>query len=98
MMSMSVYVCLFMSLSPELLLLHPLNGPFSRTTWVSQCQKGKTSLDSNEARVDVRTSCLVFTKFLVTAQSPGGSAICYKFPVLWITSYLPGHEKGILSK
>jgi len=33
-----------------LLLLHPFNGLFSRTTWVSQYEKGKTSLDSNEAR------------------------------------------------
>ena len=35
-----------------LLLLHPFNGLFSRTTWVSQYQKGKTSLDLNEARDD----------------------------------------------
>ena len=33
-----------------LLLLHPFNGLFSRTTWVSQYQKGKTSLDLNKAR------------------------------------------------
>jgi len=33
-----------------LLLLHPFNGLFSRTTWVSRYQKGKTSLDLNEAR------------------------------------------------
>jgi len=32
--------------------LHPFNGRFSRTTWVSQYQKGKTSLDLNEARDD----------------------------------------------
>ena len=32
--------------------LHPFNGLFSRTTWVSRCQKGKTSLDLNEARDD----------------------------------------------
>jgi len=35
-----------------LLQLHPFNGFFSRTTWVSRYQKGKTSLDLNEARVD----------------------------------------------
>ena len=29
---------------------HPFNGFFSRTTWVSRYQKGKTSLDLNEAR------------------------------------------------
>jgi len=32
--------------------LHPFNGLFSRTTWVSQYQKCKTSLDLNEARDD----------------------------------------------
>ena len=35
-----------------LLPLHPLNGLFSRTTWVSQYQKGKTNLDLNEERDD----------------------------------------------
>jgi len=35
-----------------LLLLHPFNGLFSRTSWVSWYQKGKTSLDFNEARDD----------------------------------------------
>ena len=29
---------------------HPFNGPFSRTTRVSQYQKGKTNLDFTEAR------------------------------------------------
>jgi len=33
-----------------LVLLVPLNGLFSKTTWTSQYQKGKTSLDLNEAR------------------------------------------------
>ena len=31
---------------------HRFHGLFSRTTWVSRYQKGKTSLDLNEARVD----------------------------------------------
>jgi len=35
-----------------LLLLHPFNGLFSRTTWVIWHQKGKTILDFNEARND----------------------------------------------
>jgi len=35
-----------------LLLLHPFNGIFSRTAWVSQYQKRRTSLDLNEARDD----------------------------------------------
>jgi len=29
---------------------HPVNGPFSGTTWVSRYQKGKTNLDFIEAR------------------------------------------------
>jgi len=35
-----------------LLLLYPFNGLFSRTTRVSRYQKGKTSLDLNQARDD----------------------------------------------
>ena len=35
----------------------PLNGLFSRTTWLSQYQKGKTSLDLNEARDDGLLGC-----------------------------------------
>ena len=35
-----------------LLLLHPFSGLFSGTTWVSRYQKGKTSLDLNEATAD----------------------------------------------
>jgi len=34
------------------LLLHPFNGLFSGTILVSRYQKGKTSLDLNEARDD----------------------------------------------
>jgi len=41
-----------MILSNILLLLHPFNGLFSRTAWISRYQKGKTSLDLNEARGD----------------------------------------------
>ena len=36
---------------------YPFNGLFSRTTWVSQYQKGKTSLDLNEARDDGVWGC-----------------------------------------
>ena len=35
----------------QLLLVHPFNGLFSRTTWVSQYQKSKTSLDLNYAKM-----------------------------------------------
>ena len=40
-----------------LLLLHPFNGLVSRTTRVSRYQKGKTSLDLNEARDDGVLGC-----------------------------------------
>jgi len=36
----------------ELSSTHPFNNLFSRTTWVSQYQKGKTNLDLNEERDD----------------------------------------------
>ena len=39
-------------ISVLLLLLHPFYGLFSRTTLVSQCQKGNTSLDLNDVRDD----------------------------------------------
>jgi len=35
-----------------LLLLHPFNGLFSRTTWVNRYHKGKISLDLTESRDD----------------------------------------------
>jgi len=38
--------------APTTTLPHPFNGIFSRTTWVSRYQKGKTSLDLNKARDD----------------------------------------------
>ena len=41
----SVHVLLLL-----LLLLQPFNGFFSRTTWVSRYQKGKTNLDFTGAR------------------------------------------------
>jgi len=41
-----------MSTTHTTTLLHLFNGLFSRTTRVSQYHKGKTSLDSNEARDD----------------------------------------------
>ena len=40
-----------------LVLLHLFNCLFSRTTWVSRYQKGKTSLDLNEARDDGVLGC-----------------------------------------
>jgi len=40
-----------------LLLLHPFNGLFSRTTWVSWYQKGKNSLDLHQAIDDGVFGC-----------------------------------------
>jgi len=48
------------SIKPEvllILLLYPFNGLFHTTTWVSWHQKGKTSLDLNEARNDGVWGC-----------------------------------------
>jgi len=36
----------------RLVVLHPFNGLFFRTTWVSRYRKGKTSVDLNEATDD----------------------------------------------
>jgi len=43
---------LLRSIKLLLLQIHPFIGLFSRTTWASRYQKGKTSLDLNEARDD----------------------------------------------
>ena len=37
--------------------LHPFDGLFFRTTWLSRHQKGKTSLDLNEERDDGVLGC-----------------------------------------
>ena len=37
--------------------IHPFNGLFSRTTWISRYEKGKTNLDLNEARDDGVLGC-----------------------------------------
>ena len=38
--------------TPELLLLHPFNGLFSRTSWVGRYRNGRSSLHLIEARDD----------------------------------------------
>ena len=37
--------------------VRPFNSLFSRTTWISQHQKGQTSLDLNKARDDGVCGC-----------------------------------------
>jgi len=50
----------------------PFNGPFSRTTRVSQYQKGKTDLDFTEARDSERIEhkLLSFTYKVLTTTQP----------------------------
>ena len=55
--SRSVRLFLVTILFHILLLLHPFNGLFSWTTWISRYQKGNTSLDLNEARDDEVLGC-----------------------------------------
>ena len=43
-------MCHFYGYFIYLVQLQPFNGLFSRTTWVSRYQKGKTNLDFTEAR------------------------------------------------
>jgi len=57
--------------SMKLLVLHVFKDFFSRTTWVSRYQRGKTSLDLNEARDDKILGCSVISW---TISKP--SALC----------------------
>ena len=41
----------------EISYVYSFNGLFSRTTWVSRCQKGKTSLDLNQAKHNEVLGC-----------------------------------------
>ena len=43
-------VCVCVCVTYYTRLPHPFNDLFPRTTWVSQYQKGKTSLDLNDGR------------------------------------------------
>ena len=53
-MTHCIQLLLLLLLMPQ---LHSFNDLFSRTTWVSQYQEGKISLDLNEARVDGVWGC-----------------------------------------
>jgi len=64
------------------LLLHQFSGLLSRTTWVSQYRKGKTSLDLNEARSDEVLVCS-FISLTICKQS----APCFRH----ITTPTPHH-------
>ena len=59
------------NIKQQQLLLHQIKDLFSRTTWSSWYQKGKTSLDLNEAR-NLGTH-VIYAKKLHLAAEPHGS-------------------------
>jgi len=63
-----------------LLLLNPFNGLFFRTTWVSQHQKGKTSLDLNEARHDGVSGCTGISWTIYKQSTPRSRQITTPTP------------------
>jgi len=55
--------------------MHPFNGPFSGTTWVSQYQKGKTNLDFTGARdSEWQWHQLDFTQVCISLQTDNHSS------------------------
>ena len=66
-------------LADQVLLLHPFNDLFSRTTWVSRCQKGKTSLDLNEAR-DVGVLGCIDISWTIIQSAPRSRQITLSTP------------------
>ena len=64
-----------------LLLLHPLNGLFFRTTWVSQYHKGKTSLDWNEAIYDGVLGCNGISWTICKQSAPRSRQITTPSPI-----------------
>jgi len=81
-------------LSPILLLLHPFNGLFSRTTWASRYQKGKTSLDWNEARDDGVLGCSGMSWTICKQSAPRSRQITSPTP----HSSRPEHWQKTTSK
>ena len=63
-----------------LLILHPFNSLFSRTTWVSRYQNGKTSLDLNEARYDGVFGCNNISWTICKQSSPHSRQIITPTP------------------
>jgi len=52
----------------RLTTLHSFNGLFSRTTWVSWHQKGKTSLDLNDAREPLPVMVMFISVCMLSAS------------------------------
>ena len=63
-----------------ILILHPLSGLFSRSTWVSRYQKGKTSLDLNEVRGDGVLRCSDISWTICTQSAPRSRQITTSTP------------------
>jgi len=79
----------------KLLLLHPLNGLFFRTTWVSRYQKGKTSLDLNEARDDGVLGCSGISWTICKQSAPHSRQITTPTPrhsIFYRLDALPGAQ------
>jgi len=64
----------------QLLLQQPFNGLFSRTTRVSRYQKGKTSLDLNEARDDGVWGCSCISWTICKQSAPRSNQITTPTP------------------
>ena len=62
------------------LLPHLFNGLFSRTTWLSQYQKGKTSLDLNEARDGGALGCSGISLTICKQCAPHSGQITTPIP------------------
>ena len=60
--------------------LHPFTGLFSRTTWVSRHQKGKTSLDLNEAKDDGVLGCTGISWTICKQSAPRSRHIATPTP------------------
>ena len=72
------------------LLLHSFNGLFSRTTWLSRCWKGKTSLDLNEARDDGVLGWSGISWTICKQSAPRSRQITTPTPQSSLSVYRPG--------
>jgi len=66
-------------------LLHPFNNLFSKTTWVSRYQKGKTSLDLNKARGDGVWGCSGISWTICKQSAPRSRQITTPTPHDFLT-------------
>ena len=62
-----------------LLLLHPFNGLFYKTIWVSRYQKDKISLDLNESRYDEDLGCSGISWTIRKQNAPHSRHLMTKF-------------------